>query len=50
MFFITSIMLTKLSILTFFTRFVLWGWIRLIIYATMAIVVMYSVVTAFQYM
>ncbi|KAH8710143.1 hypothetical protein GQ44DRAFT_690258 [Phaeosphaeriaceae sp. PMI808] len=42
-----SIMLTKLSILTLFLRFVLWGSLRVALYIIMVIVVVYSLVTSF---
>jgi len=44
-----SIMLTKLSILTFFNRFVPWGNLRVAVYIIMAIVVMYSLVVSLEW-
>ncbi|KAH8702869.1 hypothetical protein GQ44DRAFT_783444 [Phaeosphaeriaceae sp. PMI808] len=44
-----SIMLTKLSILTLFIRFVPWGKLRVTIYITMVIVILYSLVGSFQW-
>lgn len=44
-----SIMLTKLSILTLFIRFVPRGNLRVTIYITMAIVALYSLVASFQW-
>jgi hypothetical protein len=44
-----SIMLTKLSILTLFLRFVPRGNLRVTIYITIAIVVLYSLVTSFEW-
>ncbi|PVH98525.1 hypothetical protein DM02DRAFT_630149 [Periconia macrospinosa] len=44
-----SIMLTKLSILTLFLRFVLWGLPRVGIYILMAIVIIYSILTSFYW-
>ncbi|KAH8707091.1 hypothetical protein GQ44DRAFT_817984 [Phaeosphaeriaceae sp. PMI808] len=44
-----SIMLTKLSMLTFFLRFVPTGYFQVTIYITMAIVLLYSLVTSFQW-
>ncbi|KAH8696952.1 hypothetical protein GQ44DRAFT_665978 [Phaeosphaeriaceae sp. PMI808] len=48
-FYVISIMLTKLSILAFFVRFVPLGNLQVIIYITMAIVAIYSLVTSFQW-
>ncbi|KAF2188516.1 hypothetical protein K469DRAFT_448797, partial [Zopfia rhizophila CBS 207.26] len=45
-----SIMLTKLSILTLFLRFIPWGNLRVALYIIMAIVVVYSLVTSFVWM
>jgi hypothetical protein len=42
-----SIMLTKLSILMLFLRFVPRGYLRIVIYIIMAIVAVYSLVTSF---
>ncbi|KAF2188920.1 hypothetical protein K469DRAFT_456892, partial [Zopfia rhizophila CBS 207.26] len=44
-----SIMLTKLSILTFFILFAPRGNLRIVIYITMAIVVIYSLVASFEW-
>ncbi|KAH8725720.1 hypothetical protein GQ44DRAFT_615290 [Phaeosphaeriaceae sp. PMI808] len=44
-----SIMLTKLSILTFFIQFIPWGNLRLTIYITMVIIILYSLVGSFQW-
>lgn len=42
-------MLTKLSLLTLFIRFTLWGSLRVVIYITMVIVVIYSLVASFEW-
>ncbi|RYP49228.1 hypothetical protein DL768_005002 [Monosporascus sp. mg162] len=42
-------MLTKISILAFFLRFVLWGTLQVTIYVMMAIVVLYSLVASFEW-
>jgi hypothetical protein len=44
-----SIMLTKLSILTLFLRFVLWGNPRVAIYIIMVIVIVHSLVASFYW-
>jgi len=44
-----SIMLTKLSILCFYLKFVLEGKLRAFIFATMVVVVIYSVVASFEW-
>ncbi|RYP05727.1 hypothetical protein DL764_003609 [Monosporascus ibericus] len=44
-----SIMLTKLSVLIFFLRFVPWGNLRRVIYVLMAIVVLYSLTASFEW-
>ncbi|KAH7343084.1 hypothetical protein BKA66DRAFT_543905 [Pyrenochaeta sp. MPI-SDFR-AT-0127] len=49
MFYGLSIMLTKLSLLTLFIRFTLWGSLRVVIYITMVIVVIYSLVASFEW-
>ncbi|KAH8722794.1 hypothetical protein GQ44DRAFT_711273 [Phaeosphaeriaceae sp. PMI808] len=48
-FYAISIMLTKLSILAFFLRFVLSKNLKVIIYITIAIVAIYSLATSFQW-